>query len=104
MHFVHRLLHAILGAIELLPYVLPFSLVRRFNDRLGVLGDRAFDANSSRQRLNPLADLLHRRRVLRLHGDKAIGNHGPKKERNARSFCKIASLVAANVFPPVHRA
>ena len=39
VHFVHRLLHAVLGAIELLPHILPFALVRRLDDGFGMRGN-----------------------------------------------------------------
>ena len=101
MHFVHRCLHAALGAIEFLAHTLPFALVGRLGNRLRVRRDRIANADSLRQTQDALADLLHRRCVFGLDRDKAIGNDGAEKQSDPRSFGKIAALFGAHIFAPI---
>src|SRR5262249_31909430 len=51
-----------------------------------------------------LANIFYYRRILRLHRDKAIGNHCPKQESDTRSLGEIGFFIAADMFPPVYRS
>ena len=102
VHFVHRLLHAVLGAVEFLPHRRPVTAVRCLRDRLGVGHDRAPHPNALGQTNDTLADLLHTRRVLRLHRDEAVGDDRPEEERDPRALGEIGSFVRADEFLPVH--
>src|SRR6266566_1522522 len=50
-----------------------------------------------------LANIFYCRRILRLHRDKAIGNHCPKQESDTRSLGEIGFFIAADMFLPVYR-
>ena len=103
LHFVHRLLHAILGAIELLPHVLPLSFVRCLRDRFCMRSNGIAHANSLRQRQHTLPNVFYGRRILRLNCDKTIGNHRSEQKGNTRSLGKICPLFRAHEFLPVDR-
>ena len=48
-----------------------------------------------------LANVLYRRRVFRLHRNKAICDHCPQQQGDARPLGKIWPLIAADVFLPI---
>ena len=102
LQLVHRLLDAALRAVELASDIVPFSFIGGFDDRLGVWCDRTAHADLFGQRQHALADLLDRRCVLRLHGDKTVRNHGAEQERHAGALHEIATFIAPDVFLPVH--
>ena len=104
VHFVHRLLDAVLRAIEFLANADPIALVGRFGDGLGVRRNRIAHANALGEREDALANLLHRGRIFRLHRDEAIGDHRAEQKGDARTFGEIASLFVPDVFAPVHPA
>ena len=93
-----------MSAIEFLTHILPFALVGRLSDRLGVGRDRIANANAFGQIQDPLPDFLHRWSVFRLHRDESIGNHSPEQECNSRPFGEVTAFLGPDVFAPVDRA
>ncbi|PYK17861.1 MAG: hypothetical protein DME55_08670 [Verrucomicrobia bacterium] len=104
MHFIHCLLHAVLGPIQFKPHIFPITFVRRLDDRLGMWRDRISDANPLRQCHDTLANILYRRRVFRLHRDETISDHCPQQECNTRPLGEIWPFIAADVFLPIDRS
>src|SRR4051812_5314996 len=104
VHFVHRLLNAVLRAIQFLPDAGPVSLISGFRDGLCMWRDRVTDANPLRQPQHPLTNVLNRRSILSLDSNESIRDHRAEKERDAWAFRKIIAFAAPDVLLPVYAA
>src|SRR5947207_2028956 len=70
---------------------------------LACAGDSISYAYPLSQCQDALANIFYCRRILRLHRDKAIGNHCPKQESDTRSLGEIGFFIAADMFLPDYR-